>query len=287
MNYRHQFHAGNFADVVKQVILGMLVGHLQQKEKGFLYLDTHAGRGRYDLELSARGLTRPRRAEWLDGIGRLAQAGHPPAAVAEYLARVADHNGGAAIGDWKTYPGSPLLAAEWARPQDRMVFCEQQPEEAAALRALFTGQRKLLVEETDGYAALRAFLPPPERRALVLIDPPYEAEDEWARVLRGLDESLRRFRTGVYAVWYPLSRRADRGPALQEWERLAPVPSLVAELAVAGEDSSLAVRGCGLLILNPPWQFAEAAREALDWLAGQLAQGPGAKAEVRELVERE
>ena len=199
MNYRHQFHAGNFADVMKHALLVQLMRAMQKKEKGFLLLDTHAGRGRYDLAAAATGDSLARKPEWPDGIGRLASCADLPDGLAEYaaLVREFDRRAGNSAEVPRYYPGSPMLAQALARPQDRLVFCEKQPAECARLREEFQFSPGTEVRETDGYAAIRALLPPPERRALVLIDPPFEAQDEFAQIGRSLGEGLRRFVSGV------------------------------------------------------------------------------------------
>jgi 23S rRNA (adenine2030-N6)-methyltransferase len=311
VNYRHQFHAGNFADVMKHVLLGQLIRALQRKEKGFLLLDTHAGRGSYDLAQAETGLTQKRTPEHPEGIGRLrtdaesqtAAAGGnaqrsstdhptirpsapPPAAVVDYLTtvRAFDRARGNLRAALRFYPGSPWLARRLMRPQDRLALCELQEDEVLALRASFAGEARTAVHELDGYTALRAMLPPPEKRALVLIDPPYEAQDEWARLVTSLGEALRRFPSGTYAIWYPLTGRARLEAFAAELLALRPPPTLVAELEIAGEASGLRLRGCGLVILNPPWQFDREAGPVLEWLPPLLAQGEGARASLRWLV---
>ena len=279
MNYRHHFHAGNFADVMKHALLTGLVRALQAKEKGALLLDTHAGRGRYDLERAASGDSLARRAEWPDGIGRL-WAGDPaqmPPRVAEFLALVRDHDRGEGnLGELpRFYPGSPVILRTLARPVDRVAACEKHPEECQALRLAFPGGARVTVQEADGYTALRAFLPPAERRALVLIDPPFEAQDEFAQAAAGLGEALRRFPSGVYAVWYPLTLRARVDAFFASVRELNPPPTLACELMIAGGDSALKMKGCGLLVVNPPWRWEAEARAVVDFLATALAQEPG------------
>lgn len=289
MNYRHQYHAGNFADVMKHALLVRLIQSLQQKPKGFLYLDTHAGRGSYDLARAATGDSLARAPEWPDGVGRILREAEVPAPLADYLGliREFDRSRGNLAGLPRFYPGSPWIARKLARPQDRLVLVEKHPAEAAALRDSFAPLRGVSVQEMDGYAALRAVLPPPERRALVLIDPPYEAPSEFALLREGLREGLARFSSGVFAIWYPLTARAQAG-GFTSMLRTLPAPVLRAELAVAGESSGLKMRGCGLGIVNPPWQFEHACRPLLDYLAAKLAQQPGAGACVDWLVpERE
>lgn len=277
MNYRHQFHAGNFADVMKHALLVQLIHALQRKDRGYLYLDTHAGRGRYDLAVATTGDSRPRKAEWPEGIGRLWTAGAGPEAVTEYVALVREfdrQSGNLAVAG-RFYPGSPWFAQRLARPQDRLALCEKHSSECAALRAELGGAPRVSVTAMDGYEALRALLPPRERRALVLIDPPFEEQGEFARIAAAIAEALRRFRSGVFAVWYPLTQRARVDEFFAAVRALTPPPTLAAELAIAGEGAGVKMRGCGLVVVNPPWQFEHEARVTLECLAGVLDQAPG------------
>lgn len=287
MNYRHQFHAGNFADVVKHALVVALFRALQKKEKGFLYLDTHAGRGSYDLAAAAQGDSLARKPEWPDGIGRLWNAREGvPGVILDYLALVRefDRRQGNAGELPRFYPGSPWLARLLARPQDRIALCERQPDESAALRDAFALSPRTTVQAMDGYVGLRALLPPAERRALVLIDPPFEAQDEFAQIGAALGEGLRRFPSGVFAIWYPLTERARVDAFFAEIFALKPPSALAAELAIAGDQALLKMKGCGLVIINPPWGFAVAAQGMLAFLAETLAQAPGARGKVSWLV---
>ncbi|GIK99825.1 MAG: ribosomal RNA large subunit methyltransferase J [Alphaproteobacteria bacterium] len=286
MNYRHQFHAGNFADVLKHALLVRLVRAMQRKPKGFVYLDTHAGRGAYDLERAARGDTLTRAPEWPAGIGRLWEQGDLPEALVDYvgLVRAHDRARGNVTAEPRFYPGSPLLVETMARPQDRLALCELHPAECDALRAALPRGARATVQALDGYIAPRAMLPPPERRALVLIDPPFEAQDEYARIGNAVAEGLARLPAGVFAIWYPLTDRARVDAFADRLRALALPPTAVFELAVAGEGSGLKMRGCGLVVVNPPWQFEAEVMPAMKALAGLLAQGPGAAAECHWLV---
>jgi 23S rRNA (adenine2030-N6)-methyltransferase len=279
MNYRHHFHAGNFADVLKHALLVRLVRGLQRKGKGILYLDTHAGRGRYDLAAAATGDSLVRRPEWPEGVGRLWSLPENKigAELAEYVALVRDYDrrAGNLAATPRFYPGSPALVQRLARPVDRLVLCELHPAECAALRAGFAALPRVTVQAADGYTALRALLPPPERRALVVVDPPFEAADEFARLAVALAAGLRRFPSGTYAVWYPLTARAKVDAFLTAVRRLAPPPTLAVELEVAGADAAIKLKGCGLLVINPPWQFELEAGAIVRALAALLAQAPG------------
>jgi 23S rRNA (adenine2030-N6)-methyltransferase len=286
VNYRHHFHAGNFADVMKHVLLARLIRAQQKKAKGFLYLDTHAGRGAYDVTIAASGESLARDPEWPDGIGRLWSRNDLPEPVADYVAliREFDRDRGNLDPAIRFYPGSPRLAARLLRMQDRMALCEKHPAECAALRAELALEPAASIQEVDGYVAIRAMLPPPERRALILIDPPFEAQDEFAQIASALGQGLRRFPSGVFAVWYPLTERARLEEFFTAIKSLNPPPMLAAELLIAGEGSPLKVKGCGLLVLNPPWQFDREADSALNFLGEALAQAPGAGGRVVWLV---
>lgn len=271
---------------MKHVVLLRLLRAMQKKEKGFLYLDTHAGRGEYDLERAAAGDTLARRPEWPDGVGRLWTMSALPPLIAEYVSLIRDFDRarGNLSDSVRFYPGSPWLARMVARPQDRLALCEQHPAEFGALRAEFHGAAGVSVHEIDGYVALRAMLPPPERRSLVLIDPPYEAQDEFAAVAAGLADGLRRQPGAVFAVWYPLTQRARVDDFFGAVRDLNPPPCLGAELTVAGEDAPMKMRGCGLLIVNPPWQFGDEIQPLLAFLATALRQLPGGGSRVDWLV---
>lgn len=286
MNYRHHFHAGNFADVLKHALLVRLVRAMQRKPKGFLYVDTHAGRGAYDLERAAQGDSLARAPEWPAGIGRLWTRADLPPVLAEYVELVRQHDRaqGNLTGEPRFYPGSPLLVELLTRPQDRLALCELHPAECDALKAALPRGARATVQALDGYVAPRALLPPPERRALVLIDPPFEAQDEFARIAAALEEGVARLPAGVFAIWYPLTERARVDAFADRLRVLALPPTAVFELAVAGEGAGLKMRGCGLVVVNPPWQFEAEVTPALQALVPILAQGPGATAACHWLV---
>lgn len=271
MNYRHAFHAGNFADVHKHVVLLALLRALTRKDAPLAYVDTHAGAGAYDLG----GESARRTGESDAGIGRIAGAGPLPAAVADYLAEVRGFDGGRGM-----YPGSPVLAARALRAQDRLLLCEVQPAECAALRLALADDPRAQVMARDGYAALKALLPPRERRGLVLVDPPYEAQEaEFDAIAAALDAAFARFATGVYAIWYPIKRRATLAP-FHRWLRGCGLRRvLVAELRVHDDDSPLRLNGSGMAILNTPWQVDAALADALPWLRARLSDAGDARLE--------
>lgn len=282
MNYRHHYHAGNYADVFKHVLLLQLIRAMQRKEKGFLYLDTHAGRGGYDLSVtSLLPDGRSREPEYPAGIGRLWAAAALPLVLVDYIGlvrRFNDRHGTAGPSgaeasegkpELKFYPGSPWIAKLLLRPQDRMALCELRADDAEALDFEFARESRVTVQAIDGYTGLKAMLPPLEKRALVLIDPPFESKAEFIGVLRGLGDALRRLPGAVIAVWYPITERARTDEFHYAVRELA-TPALVAELAIAGDMSELRMKGCGLLVLNPPWQIEGEIRGVLPVLADRL-----------------
>lgn len=265
MNYRHGYHAGNYADVLKHLVLVELLRLLTAKDKKLFVLDTHSGAGGYDL---AAGLaTRTREAE--AGIQRLMAMPRTgmPAAVARYLAAVAAYDRKFGRGEGlRHYPGSPRLVRAALRPGDRFVACELHPQEALSLKREFAGDRAVDVRQSDGYHALKALLPPVERRALVMIDPPFEKTDEFEVLARGLKHALRRFATGCYAIWYPIK---DEAAVAAFKESLAGLKTLILE-ARLGAVVEGKLGACGMAVINPPWTFQESMAESLPWLSGPL-----------------
>lgn len=287
MNYRHHYHAGNYADVFKHALMLPILEGLQRKEKGLLYLDTHAGRGGYELEeVSVLPDGRERVAEWPAGIGRLWPETAISPSLASYLETVRSFNArkGGAAGKLQFYPGSPCIVRDRLRPQDRAVFCEVRPEDAEALEIEFGFQRRVSVQTLDGYTALRSILPPPEKRAFVLIDPPFEHPAEFADILKGLGDALRRFPSGTYAIWYPITERARSDEFKARLSELNPPPTLSVELQVASEASQVRMKGCGLVVINPPWQIDGTLREVLDALVPRLRVDDGAVGKITWLV---
>ncbi|WP_374601558.1 23S rRNA (adenine(2030)-N(6))-methyltransferase RlmJ [Arenimonas sp.] len=266
MNYRHGFHAGNHADVLKHLVLVALLDALKRKDAPFFVLDTHAGRGQYDLAASQAQRTGEAEA----GIRRLwATRPSEPPALAAYLAAVA----ACWTPEADTYPGSPLLVARALREQDRLAACELQPEEAAALKALLAGNPRCHVHQRDGYAAIKALLPPREgatrfARALVLVDPPYEAQaEEYPLITTALRDGLERFPQGIFALWYPIKQRATLQPLMRKLANLPMKSALAIELLVRPDDSPLRMNGSGMVVINPPWQFERSVEPALRPLA--------------------
>ena len=273
MNYRHAYHAGNFADVIKHTVLARLVGYLKQKDKAFRVVDTHAGAGSYDLSSEAAQKT----GEWRGGIGRLLEAKLESRAaelLSPYLDAVHAANPGGGV---KKYPGSPALVRHLLRPQDRLTAIELHHQEAARLRTLFAGDIQVRVIELDGWLSLGAHLPPKEKRGLVLVDPPFEEEGEFARLVEGLRIGHRRWPGGIYALWYPIKDRA----AVSEFRaslRRSGIPKIL-DIAFEIRTSSGEPRldGCGMVVVNPPFTFEAEMRTLLPALHGALAETAAAR----------
>ena len=271
MNYRHAFHAGNHADVLKHTALLALIDALKRKDSPFFVLDTHAGRGRYLLGAVERRKT----AEPDAGILKLMSEPKAPEVVERYLRAVQAIN---PVGAMVAYPGSPLLVAQALREQDRMAACELQEEEAQALKELFAHDTKVAVHARDGYAAIKALLPPKIgdtkfARGLVLIDPPYEVQDaEYPQIIATLREAMARWPNAMYAVWYPIKLRRSLMHFFRKAEALPARSALLAELQIRPDDSPLRLNGSGMLILNPPWQFDQALAPALPMLKRVLGE---------------
>lgn len=247
LSYRHVFHAGNYADVFKHVLLVQLIHALQRKDKPFCLLDTHAGAGRYDLHSASAQKNR----EFAGGIGRLWDQTGLSAELAEYVAQVRALNSSREL---RYYPGSPRIARDLLRPADRLILIERHPADHALLKTEFTGDRQVAVHHQDGYTALKAFLPPPERRGLVFIDPSFELKDEFDRLTEAIKRTHRRWAGGIIAIWYPI---LDRAPSLH-WQqnlRKLGIPMLCAELGLYPYDAPFGLHGNGMIIINPPWQL--------------------------------
>ncbi|MGK6312790.1 23S rRNA (adenine(2030)-N(6))-methyltransferase RlmJ [Neorhizobium sp. DT-125] len=268
MNYRHIYHAGNFADVLKHAVLARLIRYAQKKDKAFRVLDTHAGIGLYDLSSDEAQKT----GEWRDGIGRLMDA-DLPANVSEllgpYLAVVRELNPDGAL---KLYPGSPKLARMLFRPQDRLSAMELHPEDCNRLHNLFEGDFQVRVTELDGWLALGAHLPPKEKRGIVLVDPPFEEEGEYKRLVKGLASAHRRFPGGTYCLWYPVKKGAPIRAFHEELQALEIPKMLCAELLVKSDRETTGLTGSGLIVVNPPFTLKDELHTLLPVLKTILAQ---------------
>lgn len=271
MNYSHAFHAGNFADVMKHIVLTRLIEYLKLKPTAFRVIDTHAGIGRYDLT----GDIAKRSPEWKDGIGRLLAKGLPQRAalLAEpYLAVIADENPEGGIG---TYPGSPLLIRRLLRSQDRLSVLELHPEYVDRLGKLFEGDFQARVIHLDGWLALNAHVPPKEKRGLVLVDPPFEEQGEFERLVDGLVKAHRKFATGVYALWYPLKDQTAVNQFVKQLKATAIPRVLRLELNVKAQSTPPRLFGSGMIVVNPPYTLEDEMRILLPALATLLGDGDG------------
>lgn len=268
MNYRHIFHAGNLCDTVKHAVLTLILGHMRTKETPFCVLDTHAGIGLYDLQ-DERAL---KTGEAKSGILKLLDAPHLPELASWYetLKSCNPEWDGASSASFRYYPGSPLLALQGMRPQDRLIACELHPEDAASLKHQLRRHRQAQTHERDGYEALNAFLPPTEKRSLVLIDPPFEQQDEYARLAAALQAAHARWPQGIYMVWYPVKER----PAIWRFHEalvaLQLPKTLAAEWVYREEIRADCLNGSGLILVNTPWQMDEKLRHLFAYLHENL-----------------
>ncbi|MAN75946.1 MAG: 23S rRNA (adenine(2030)-N(6))-methyltransferase RlmJ [Rhizobiales bacterium] len=267
MNYRHAFHAGNFADVVKHIILTRILAYLMRKEAAFRVIDTHAGVGLYDL----LGDEANRTGEWREGIGRLMAATVPDpvaALVAPYLAAVNAQN---PDGQLRYYPGSPFIARHMLRDQDRLMALELHPADAQALRENFAGDIQTRVTELDGWAAMGTHLPPKEKRGLVLVDPPFEVKGEFERMTQALVKAHARWPGGTYAFWYPIKDPGDVRSYVRALEGTGIAKILRLELTIRAPSMPPRLHGTGMIVVNPPFVLKEEIRTLLPILAGLLA----------------
>jgi 23S rRNA (adenine2030-N6)-methyltransferase len=273
MNYRHAYHAGNFADVVKHAVLARMLVHLRDKPAAFRVIDTHAGAGCYDLGGVEAGTTQ----EWRDGIGRLmsARLAAPVGALlAPYLDAVTALNPG---GGLSTYPGSPALAQALLRRHDRLIACELEPRAAAALENHLRGDARAKAIAIDGWTALAAYVPPKERRGLALVDPPFEQPDEFSRLAQGLAAAHRKWPTGSYLLWYPIKDDAEVAGFARRLVRLGIAKTLRVELILATAGPDMGLRGSGLIAVNPPWTLHNEIEVLLPALGEVMSRGAKAK----------
>jgi 23S rRNA (adenine2030-N6)-methyltransferase len=268
MNYRHAFHAGNHADVLKHFVLTRLIALMSRKEAPMAYVDSHAGIGLYDL----MGDEANRTGEWLEGIGRLWQRQDLPEEMADYLATVRALNEADTL---KYYPGSPEIARQLMREQDRLLLNEKHPADGPELKANMAHDDRVAVHLSEGWQVPRALLPTREKRVLMLIDPPFEQVDELERCVAALNESIGRMRQAVVAIWYPIKHPRQLKRFYQDLARSSAPKLLRAELMVHSPENSEGLNGSGLVISNPPWGLEEELRRLLPWLAKVLTQGEG------------
>jgi 23S rRNA (adenine2030-N6)-methyltransferase len=269
LSYRHSFHAGNHADVLKHLVLTRILDYLVRKDKPLCYVDTHAGAGGYALQ----GAQAQQNREYETGIGRLWQREDLPTPLADYVALVRGFNPTAEL---QYYPGSPWLACQQLRPTDRLFLHELHPADCANLREQCAAERRVKVICADGYQGCIALLPPAERRGLVLIDPPYELKGDYRQAIETLRQAHKRFATGIYALWYPVVERA-RIVQLERELRATGIPRVDRyELAVAPDRRGHGMTASGLLVVNPPWPLRAEMEVCLPWLAQELGGAGGA-----------
>ncbi|MDO9005019.1 MAG: 23S rRNA (adenine(2030)-N(6))-methyltransferase RlmJ [Aquabacterium sp.] len=266
LSYRHAFHAGNHADVLKHLVELELLRYLAQKAKPYWYIDTHAGAGCYELDSDYAA----QNAEFESGIARLWDAEGLPKSLQEYVAMVRHFN---PDGTLKLYPGSPLVAQYALREQDRMRLYELHPTDHAILEENFAHDAQVLMQKADGFGALKALLPPPPRRAFVLMDPPYEEKQDYQRVVKALQEGLKRFATGTYAVWYPQLQRSESVQLPAQLKELPVKSWLHVALSVQRPSADgFGMHGSGMFVLNPPWTLYATLQEVMPVLASRLGQ---------------
>jgi 23S rRNA (adenine2030-N6)-methyltransferase len=263
LSYRHLFHAGNFADVFKHALLTRLLIALSAKDKPSLYLDTHAGVGLYDLTHAWAQKAR----EYENGIERLWREKSLPVLLEPYMEAVRALN---PDGKLRFYPGSPLIAKRLLRPSDRMVLVELNRADHEALQAVFAREKRVAVQAIDAYQSLRAYLPPQERRGLVLIDSSFDRAREFDRLFKAIKEAHARWATGVYAIWYPLMDPATINDFAARVTRSGMRKVLRLEIVVRERDESGIIPGCGMLVINPPWHFDDEAKSIVHWLTPKL-----------------
>ena len=271
MNYRHVYHAGNFADVLKHIVLSRIIIHLQRKDKAFRVIDTHAGVGRYDLA----GEEAQKTGEWRHGIGRLLKEDLPEILVKmlkPYLDLMEVNEQGKLL---SFYPGSPLITRKLLRKQDRLSVTELHPKDAEQLRQLFAGDYQVRVNELDGWLALGAHVPPKEKRGVVLVDPPFEKLDEFEKLEQGLATAHKRWAGGTYCLWYPVKNQRITNDFADNITALNIAKTLRVELYIRKPDLEDGLNGCGLIIVNPPFTLFDELKHLLPWLAKLLQQGEG------------
>ncbi|PJG82964.1 23S rRNA (adenine(2030)-N(6))-methyltransferase RlmJ [Caviibacterium pharyngocola] len=270
LSYRHSFHAGNHADVLKHIVLMLIIESLKQKEKGFYYLDTHAGVGQYRLLSQEAEKT----GEFEEGIGRLWGKTDLPEEVARYIAIIKKLNYGGK--ELRYYAGSPLIAATMLRPQDRALLTELHPTDYPLLRNNFKEFENVTTKRDNGFQQLKATLPPKERRGLVLIDPPYELKEDYDLVVSAIEEGYKRFATGTYAIWYPVVLRQQVKRMIKGLEETGIRKILQIELAVRPDSAQRGMTASGMIVINPPWTLEAQMKKILPDLTRTLVpEGTG------------
>ncbi|EKO3453398.1 23S rRNA (adenine(2030)-N(6))-methyltransferase RlmJ [Vibrio fluvialis] len=268
LSYRHSFHAGNHADVVKHIVQSLILSALQQKDKPFVYHDTHSGVGRYDLTHEWSEKT----GEYKQGIARLWQQTEVPEDIHSYLDAIKALNDN---GELRYYPGSPRVARAHLRSHDRMVLTELHPSDYPLLEQEFHRDRQVAIFKEDGFARLKGSLPPKERRGLVLIDPPYELAKEYRDVVQAIAQSYKRWATGIYAIWYPVVNRCDIDDMIEGLQGLGIRKILQIELGVSPDTNERGMTASGMIVINPPWKLESQMQSILPFLKEAIAPATG------------
>ena len=271
--YRHAFHAGNHADVLKHCVLQQILLYMNQKDKPYWVIDTHAGAGMYSLASDYANT----KSEYLDGVARLWECDDLPKVLSEYMNLIQLCNN---KGDWTLYPGSPEVIRRTIRADDRMRLFELHPTDFEILQENFERDRQAKLFKSDGFASLKALLPPPTRRAVIFMDPPYEIKSDYPKVVDALQEGLSRFAEGVYVVWYPILTRGDHIRMIESLRKLSEKTLNIAMTVQEPDEKGFGMLGSGLFIINPPWTLKDTMQDIMPYLVEKLAQYPGASYDI-------
>ena len=271
--YRHAFHAGNHADVLKHCVLQQILLYMNQKDKPYWVIDTHAGAGMYSLASDYANT----KSEYLDGVARLWECDDLPKVLSEYMNLIQLCNN---KGDWALYPGSPEVIRRTIRADDRMRLFELHPTDFEILEENFERDRQAKLFKSDGFASLKALLPPPTRRAVIFMDPPYEIKSDYPKVVDALQEGLSRFAEGVYVVWYPILTRGDHIRMIESLRKLSEKTLNIAMTVQEPDEKGFGMLGSGLFVINPPWTLKDTMQDIMPYLVEKLAQYPGASYDI-------
>mgnify|MGYP003336424807 FL=1 len=271
--YRHAFHAGNHADVLKHCVLQQILLYMNQKDKPYWVIDTHAGAGMYSLASDYANT----KSEYLDGVARLWECDDLPKVLSEYMNLIQLCNN---KGDWTLYPGSPEVIRRTIRADDRMRLFELHPTDFEILEENFERDRQAKLFKSDGFASLKALLPPPTRRAVIFMDPPYEIKSDYPKVVDALQEGLSRFAEGVYVVWYPILTRGDHIRMIESLRKLSEKTLNIAMTVQEPDEKGFGMLGSGLFVINPPWTLKDTMQDIMPYLVEKLAQYPGASYDI-------
>lgn len=265
LSYRHIYHAGNHADILKHLVVSEICRHFIKKEAPFFYLDTHAGIGQYSLDSEQA----QKNKEFQTGIARLLEAENLPEPVEQLLEIVRDMN---PDGELEFYPGSPKIVDYYVRQKDKLHLCELHPNDYPLLAALFPNKRRANVVKDNGFTAVKAMLPPPQKRGFVLMDPPYEVKKDYQYVVQALQEGYKRFPQGTYAIWYPVLNRKQANDLLRSVEATKIRNVLLLEMNIRDTEKERGMAGSGMIVVNPPWTLEQSANQFLPVLTDLLAE---------------